>query len=363
MTSPPKILVAMSGGVDSSVAAALLLEKGFDVVGVTMNIIPGVPDRPSAVEDAARVARQLGIPHHIWDGRDLFDREIIEAFAQEYCRGRTPNPCVCCNRRIKFGALLDLADRLGADKLATGHYVRLEERNGRQAVRRGVWRAKDQSYVLAALSQEQLSRAVFPLGESTKNETRERARALGLDIAERPESQEICFIPDDDYRTFLAERLGPPRPGPIVSTSGGILGQHKGLIFYTVGQRRGLGIAAPRPLYVLRLDVERNALVVGYDEDTFCTALVTAPVNWSGLAPQKAPFRCNVQIRYLHRPAPALVTPQETGLHILFEEPQRAVTPGQWAVLYDEGDYLLAGAVIESAQNQLTEVGMGNETD
>jgi len=345
-SKPRSVLVALSGGVDSSVAAALLIEQGWKVHGVTMNLFPAPPPQES-IQAARAVTQHLGIPLTIWKSYDSFDKEIVKMFAAEYAAGRTPNPCVRCNQRIKFGALYAVADEVGADCFATGHYVRTEHRNDRTALRRAVWRPKDQSYVLAGLSQKQLKRAVFPLGTLTKNQTRERALALNLPSANRPESQEICFIPNDDYRSFLEKRLGAPAPGPIVSVSGQTLAQHTGLIHYTVGQRKGLGIAAPRPYYVVALDPERNAVIVGHDEDTFQPSLNMANVIWSASPPQRGtPFRCLAQIRYLHQPAPATALPASEKIEVRFDTPQRAVTPGQWAVLYDEDDYVLAAGTI-----------------
>ena len=339
-----RVVVAMSGGVDSSVAAAILREQGCDVHGVTLRMHAG---SDSAAEEARRVADQLGIAHEVRDCTEVFEREIIEYFVAEYLEGRTPNPCVRCNPLIKFGSLFALAEEIGADLVATGHYARVERRNGRMTLRRAQWLPKDQSYALAGLSQEQLSRAVFPLGSTRKEETRERARALGLASAEGAESQEICFIPCNDYRVFIAARVGPPTPGAILSTKGEVLGQHSGLLNYTVGQRRGLGISDPRPHYVVALDPRRNAVIVGHDEDTLRDTLETGPVNWVGLAPQTEPFACMAQIRYLHRAAPATATPAGERLHVRFRATQRAVTPGQFAVLYDEEDCVLAAGSIQ----------------
>jgi tRNA-specific 2-thiouridylase len=344
----PKVLVAMSGGVDSSVAAAILLDEGYEVAGATMRVVAGERSEAAAT-DARRVADHLGIPHRVWDCTERFEREIIAYFTTEYLSGRTPNPCIRCNRLIKFGALHEMAVRTGAEYLATGHYARTEARHGRMALRRAVSTPKDQSYVLAGLSQEQLGRALFPLGSLTKNQTRDRARDLGLPSADRVESQEICFVPDDDYRRFLAQRVGPRlTPGPILSTTGAVLGQHKGLMYYTIGQRRGLGLSAPRPYYVVGLDPERNAVIVGHEETTGRDRLETGPVNWVSLSPQTGPFDCLVQIRYRHHPGPAAAVPVGDRLEIRFREAQRAVTPGQWAVLYDEDGYVLAGATIEA---------------
>jgi len=350
MPRPPKprVLVALSGGVDSSVAAALLLEQGYDVVAATMRVLSAAQVEGSPSEEARRVSEHLGIPHETLDLSAPFERDIVTHFAQEYAAGRTPNPCIRCNRLIKFGAFLKKATQFGAAYLATGHYVRVEHRHGRHALRRGVDRPKDQSYVLAALTQEQLANALFPLGGFTKAQVRARARALALPAADAEESQEACFIPEGRYGDFLAERLGPPEPGPILSTRGDLLGQHKGLIHYTIGQRRGLGISDPRPYYVTALDPARNAIIVGHDEETLCGALTAGHVNWVGMPPQADPFECRVQIRYLHQAVPATVTPVGNRIKVHFHEPQRAVAPGQWAVLYDDDGYLLAGGIIET---------------
>ncbi len=334
----------MSGGVDSSVAAALLLEQGYDVIGMTMHVTAASAD---AAADARRVADGLGIPHYVASYEDRFQRDVIRDFIAEYLAGRTPNPCFRCNRKVKFGALLQEAMAHGADCFATGHYVRTVERNGRVAVRRGRYLAKDQSYALAGLRQDQLRRIRFPLGEYTKEEVREKARSLGLLTAGKAESQEICFVPDDDYRRFILERTGPGEPGPIVNRAGEVLGQHKGLMHYTVGQRKGLGIAAPRPLYVLELDAARNAVVVGYAEETYFQKLITSEVIWGALENPGRSFPCYAQIRYNHNPAPAMAQITEEGLEVVFGKPERAVAPGQWAVLYDEEGVVLAAGLIE----------------
>lgn len=354
-----KVLVAMSGGVDSAVAASLLVEQGCDCIGLTLRLVPDHPERSvfepccglEASQDARRVCAKLGMPHEVMYAIDRFERDIISYFTEEYLAGRTPNPCVRCNRMVKFGALYRRADELGAQYIAMGHYARLENRGPRLALRRGVFRQKDQSYVLAPLTQAQLRRAVFPLGAMCKDEVREQARRFDFRSAEKPDSQELCFVPDRNYAGYLEGRAGKLKPGPILSTSGEPLGQHTGLARYTIGQRRGLGIASDRPLYVVNLDTARNALIVGYDEETLCSQFETGRICWGGLPPQEAPFTCRAQIRSRHTAVPATVTPQftpgnKTGASVTLHEPQKAVTPGQWAVFYDDEDYVLASAPI-----------------
>lgn len=344
-----KVLVAMSGGVDSCTAAAMLAEQGHDVVGITMRVVAEEAHQSvfqpccsaEMAKDARQVAEAFGFPHYTLNLVEDFDRQVIDDFTGEYRQGRTPNPCVRCNQRLKFGTLYKKAVELGAEYIATGHYVRLARRGDRWAVQRAVHEEKDQSYVMAGLSQRQLAKGLFPLGGMTKDETRAKARELGLAAADTPESQDICFIPDNDYKGFLERRIGAMTPGPIVSAQGDVLGEHRGLLGYTVGQRRGLGVPADRPLYVVRIDPDRNAVVVGYEEETYCTRFVVNQVVWGGLARTRDPFHGRVQIRYHHRPAACTVYPGDRGIEIVFDEPQRSVTPGQWAVVYDDADRVL----------------------
>lgn len=348
----------MSGGVDSSVAAAMLVEQGYDVVGMTMRVASGEGRETSskacctldAAQDARRVADKLGIPHYVINYVQRFEREVIQDFISEYMAGRTPNPCSRCNQRVKFGALYEKALAIEADVIATGHYARTESRGDRVALLRAKDITKDQSYTLSGLGQAQLQRAKFPLGAMTKEETRAVARSLGLVTADKPESQEICFVPNDNYRDFLATRVDAPLAGPIVNQQGELVGHHTGLINYTVGQRKGLGIAAPKPYYVVKIDMQRNALVVGHEDEARCVGLTANEVSWCAVPPQTEPFDCAVQIRYNSSAIPCTVTPGETAdaFSLKFHEPQRAVTPGQWAVLYD-GDAVLAAGIIATS--------------
>lgn len=345
----------MSGGVDSSVAAALLVEQGYEVTGVMLRLwaepAAGCRDNlcctPEAVERARTVADQLGIPFQEVDAREDFYRAVVETFVAEYAAARTPNPCIPCNREIRFGLLMRWAREWGADYLATGHYARIRRVGDRYQLLRGRDRSKDQSYVLHILTQEQLAHAIFPLGDRTKGEVRALARARGLPVADQPESQDICFLANGDYRRFVAEHAPEAaRPGPILDTVGRVLGEHRGLIHYTVGQRKGIGIAAPYPLYVLALDPARNALIVGRAEELGQTECTVARMHYiSGEAPE-GPFRATAQIRYRHKEAPVTATPLPDGrLQVRFDRPQRDITPGQYLVLYD-GNVVLGGGVI-----------------
>jgi tRNA-specific 2-thiouridylase len=354
------VAVAMSGGVDSSVAAALLVERGRKVFGLTMDLGPAL--RPAcgeddgraccgrrSIEDANRLASGLGIVHYLLDVRREFEKEVVDYFCREYARGRTPNPCVKCNERIKFGLLAAKARRLGAGALATGHHARLawDDRSGRRQLRKGRDAAKDQSYFLHSLSQEQLGFARYPIGELTKAEVRAEARRLGLSVADKAESREICFIADDDYARFLRSRL--PRavgPGPILDPRGKVIGRHPGIIHFTVGQRRGLGVAWSRPLYVVGIDTARNAVVAGPVEALYGRTFEVTEVNWASIAGLDRRMTLTVKIRSRHEGAEAEVEPAGPGrCRVTFAVPQRAITPGQSAVFYD-GDLLLGGGVI-----------------
>ena len=357
--TPPKsarILVAMSGGVDSAVTASLIAKAGYDCVGVTMRLVPEHEEKSvfepccglEAAEDARRVCEKVGIPHQVMHAVDRFDRDIIQHFVGEYQEGRTPNPCARCNRMIKFGALYQWADKIDADYIAMGHYARLEHRGPRLSLRRGSYRPKDQSYVLAPLTQPQLRRAWFPLGAMTKKEVREHAWGLDFGMATKKESQEICFIPNRDYGGWLEKRSAAMPAGPILNTAGDVLGQHRGLMHYTIGQRRGLGVSGPRPYYVIRLDTARNAVIVGHAEETFSSSFTTGPVCWGGLGRQDEPFRCLVQLRSRHEAVAATVRPSRQGVDVVFDAPEQAVTPGQWAVFYDDDGFVLASAIVKA---------------
>lgn len=362
VNSRRKVIVAMSGGVDSSVTAALLLQQGYDVVGVTLNVWPhGIDPAPerensccalSAVEDARRVADMLGIAHYTLNFRTVFANTVIADFAAEYRRGRTPNPCIRCNEHVKFGALLQRTSGLGADFVATGHYARIEYDGARNRflLRKARDRRKDQSYVLYVLRQELLAKTLMPLGQFTKEATRQLAASLGLPIARKPESQEICFIPDNDYGRFLREYApAAERPGPILDRAGQIIGQHRGIANYTVGQRRGLGLPGPAPRYVTEIDAERHAIVVGEERHLYHDALVAEQVNLISAATITAPLRVTAKVRYRSGETPASLFPRPDGrLFVRFDQPQRAITPGQAVVFYD-GDLVVGGGTIAAA--------------
>lgn len=354
-----RVVVAMSGGVDSSVAAALLVQAGYECIGVTMqlwseNLPKGRTESGccslSAVEDARRVATKLGIPYYVLNFAHDFSDGVIKRFMEDYLRGRTPNPCIVCNELVKFGTLLEKAKELDAAFVATGHYARVgfDADRDRYVVRRGIDPAKDQSYTMHGLTQEQLRHMLTPVGDYTKEQIRAIASELGLVTAAKPDSQEICFVPDGDYKEFM--RLMAPEsenPGPIVNTRGEVLGMHRGIAFYTIGQRKGLGIAAGTPLYVIEIDADANTIVVGGPDEVRGGGLIADSVNWVALEGLHAPRHVECQIRY-HAPAvPAMIYPQEDGRVITrFFEPQRAITPGQRVVWY-EGDLLLGGGVID----------------
>ena len=355
-----RVVVAMSGGVDSSVAAALLADAGHEVIGVMMRLWSEPADgarsaggpaganrccTPDQMADARRVADRLGIPFYVIDVRDHFRQSIVQFFLDEHAAGRTPNPCVECNRQIRFTYLLERALALGADALATGHYARVGYDTGGYRLRQGVDADKDQSYVLHMLTQAHLSQVLFPVGEYTKTQVRELARAYGLPVAAKHDSQDLCFLKDGDYRGFLRRHGDTALPGPIVDTTGRHLGQHAGLSDYTIGQRKGLGLAAAEPLFVIGKDAARNTLLVGPRAALGHDRLTARQVNWIGGAPD-GPIVAAVKIRYKAAPIAATITPGPDGsAAVRLDESAHGITPGQAAVFYD-GDVCLGGGLI-----------------
>lgn len=343
-----RIWVGLSGGVDSAVAAALLVKQGYAVEGVTLRLHSNGAE--ADIDDARRVCDVLGIAHRVLDCTSLFDERVVAPFVAEYLAGRTPNPCVLCNAALKFGALLDAALAAGADGVATGHYARVayDEQEDRLALYcRG---GKDQSYVLCRLTQQQLAHVWFPLDGMDKATVRRLAGEYGLPVADKGDSMDVCFIPDGDHAAFIEAYTGRPlASGPIVDETGRVLGTHRGIARYTVGQRKGLGVAGGRPLYVVRIDAHHNTVVLGEEGRQLCGTLCARQVNYVSIAPPAAPIRVQAKIRYQAAPADALLTPLDAQTARLdFDVPQRAVTPGQTVVFYD-GDRLLGGGFIAEA--------------
>lgn len=353
-----KVVVGMSGGVDSSVTAYLLKKAGYDVIGVTMQIWQDEDETVmeenggccglSAVDDARRVANALEIPYYVMNFKNEFKRDVIDYFVEEYLQGRTPNPCIACNRYVKWESLLTRSLSIGADYIATGHYasvVKLE--NGRYALKKSVSDAKDQTYALYNLSQDQLSKTLMPLGDYTKDQIRAIAKDIGLLVANKPDSQEICFVPDNDYASFIAEYTGKNiEEGNFVDTSGKILGKHKGIIHYTVGQRKGLGIALGKPVFVLEIRPETNEVVIGTNDEIFTDHLYANRLNAMSVEKFQDGMEVTAKIRYNHSGSPCKLTMiSEDIIKCEFTEPQRAVTPGQAVVFYD-GDVVAGGGTI-----------------
>jgi tRNA-uridine 2-sulfurtransferase len=353
---PKKVLVAMSGGVDSSTAAFILKEEGFEVVGATLRLWRSDDDkqRPGGccsladIHDARRVCNYLGIKHYVLNFEEEFKKIVVDDFVSSYLCGKTPNPCIVCNEKIKFSTLLKKTEALGFDLLATGHYARIEKSKNDYLLKKGLDPAKDQSYVLYRLGQKELSSLIFPLGVYTKKEIRKMAIKAGLPAAEKPESQEICFV-EKDYGSFINSYVPAAtkkiKPGPIIGKDGKILGKHKGIIFYTIGQRSGLGLSLPEPVYVTKIDPENNIVFVGSREDSYSNRAVVEGLCWvSGKAP-KLPLECLTKIRRLHPEAESVLKKSGENIQVNFTAAQHAVTPGQSAVFYNN-DTVLGGGII-----------------
>ena len=347
-----KILIAMSGGVDSSAAAHLILSKGYEAVGATMTVtcgLPGNSDRNTEAEMAARICQRLGIGHKTVDLCDEFRKYVADDFAARYLEGKTPNPCIVCNKFIKFGSLMRVADELGCTRLATGHYAIVEkDTNGRCLLKAAKDKTKDQSYMLWTLSGEQLSRVIFPLGGYTKAEIRELAGELTFENADKKDSQDVCFVPDGDYAKFINEYTGiSPKAGNYVDMEGTILGKHKGIIHYTVGQRKGLGIALGQPMFIHSKSALTDEVVLCRNDELFSKTLTANGINLIACDRIDTPTRLLAKARYHHAAAPATVVQiDENRLSVEFDEPVRAISPGQSVVLYD-GDTVIGGGIIE----------------
>ncbi len=361
-----RVLMTMSGGIDSSVAALLLRQQGYELVGVTYRTFDAISGAcmekergccsVDSIFEAKRMAESLGVEHHILDIRKEFAERVIQNFVDEYLHGRTPNPCVVCNSVIKWGWLIETADQFGCDWIATGHYARIGRQDGRYFLRKGIDKSKDQTYFLWMLTQENLARTLFPLGELTKPEVRALAAAHGYEaLSKKRESQEICFIPDNDYRTFLADRIPGFRerfgPGRFVNTSGKYLGEHQGFPYYTIGQRKGLGIALGQPMFVVAIDAGTNEVTLGAKEELLSPELTVASVNRMKYREIPAGLEVSAKIRYRNAGLPASLcpdphTPGQGRLRVCFHTPAESVTPGQSAVFY-EGDDLIGGGIIE----------------
>ncbi len=356
----PKVVVGMSGGVDSSVAAYLLKEQGYDVIGVTMRFWQSEEEAAgaensgcggaSSASDARRVAETLGIPYYVMDFKPEFKRHVMDYFVEEYLRGRTPNPCIVCNRYVKWEALLKRSQELGADYIATGHYARIEKLpNGRYAIRNSITAAKDQTYALYQLTQAQLAHTLMPVGDYAKDEIRKIAESQGLVVAQKPDSQEICFIPDKDYAAFIEREVSGkvPGPGDFVTADGRVLGRHKGITHYTIGQRRGLEVAAGHRIFVTKICPETNEVVLGENEDIFTTLVECDRVNFMSIEDLTEKRRVLAKIRYNHQGEYCSIEKMPDG-HVacIFERPVRAATPGQAVVFYEDGHVLGGGTII-----------------
>lgn len=361
--SKGSVMLGMSGGVDSSAAAVLLLQQGYDVVGVTLQIWPDKAEERqkveggccslSAVEDARRVADRLGIPYYVLNFKDIFQREVIDYFNKEYLSGRTPNPCIACNRHVKFESMLNKAVSMGMDYIATGHYARtgFDETRGRYLLKKSITVAKDQTYALYTMTQEQLSRTIFPIGDYTKDRVREIARENGLSVASKPDSQEICFVEDNDYGRYISENTNADiKDGWFIDRNGNRLGRHKGIIHYTVGQRKGLGISFGKPMFVVEIKPETNTVVLGDETEVFSPGLIASDLNFISIPVLMDEMNVTAKIRYSAKEAAAVIRPlKDRRVSVRFEEPQRAITPGQSVVFYDD-DVIVGGGLIEQAE-------------
>ncbi len=360
LMSKDLIVAAMSGGVDSTVAACLLASEGHSVIGVTMKLwdyskVGGDSHQDGrccsleSMTDARQAAVSFGFPHYILDFQEPFFEAVISDFASEYLAGRTPNPCVQCNRFIKFRALWERARPFGAEKIATGHYARVEfsEERERYVLKKALDLSRDQSYFLWGQTQKELARTLFPLGNMTKAEVRQKARAMGLAVADKPESREICFVPDGNYARFVSEYAGASESGPIIGPDGREVAEHSGIYRFTIGQRHGLGISFGQPVYVKKIDPARRAVYLAYDCELWKRAFVVREANWVSIAPPKKEMRALARIRYLAKEKAATFMPLGGGnAEVIFDAPERAITPGQSAVFYD-GEYVLGGGIIE----------------
>lgn len=342
-----KVMAGMSGGVDSSVCASLLIDGGYSVAGVTLDLWGKDSTASPEAEEAEKVCERLGIPHYVFEMREDFAGAVIDDFINEYINGATPNPCIVCNRKIKFGKMLEYAENAGYSKIATGHYaVVKKDGNGRYLLSKAADRAKDQTYVLYSLTQEQLSSVVFPLGGLTKAQVREIAESKGFSNAHKPDSQDICFVPDGDYAAFIEKYTGKISvPGEFTDINGCLIGKHNGLIRYTVGQRKGLGISLGKPAYVVAKDTASNRVVLGDEEQLFYRRVLVRNVNFIPFDRLEGDMRVTAKLRYRHNEQPARIIPDENGVIVEFDEPQRAPSPGQSAVFYDR-DTVVGGGII-----------------
>lgn len=357
-----KVMIGMSGGVDSSVAAYLLKKQGYDVIGVTMKLwqddndnlieLEGGCCSLSAVEDARRVCDKIGIPFYVLNFSDIFKEKVIKPFIDEYLNGRTPNPCIACNKHIKFEDFFNKARQIGCDYVATGHYAKIEkdEKTGRYLLKKSITDKKDQTYALYNLTQEQLKHTLLPIGDYEKEKVREIAKEIGIDVHNKPDSQEICFVKDNDYAGYV-KKHSPKKieEGYFIDTKGNILGKHKGIIHYTIGQRKGLGIAFGKPMFVVDIDPVKNTVILGDNEDIFKKGLIAKDFNLISIDDIKEPIRVTAKHRYSAKPSPATLSKiDDEHIKVVFDEPQRAITKGQSVVFYDN-DVVIGGGIIEKS--------------